>query len=90
MHVIANGNNSKQALRSGEALPVPPPRSRRIVAINSRDKGTSWYFKTREGVLVGSFDSEKEAENGVRDFIDFMVSAPAETRQRYLVHLLNQ
>lgn len=90
MHGIAQASNSKQALRSGDDLPVAPPRSRRIVAITGRDKGTRWYFKTREGVLVGSFASEREAENGVQDFVDFMVTAPAEMRQRYLVHLLSQ
>ena len=61
-----------------------------VVLITGRDKGTRWYFKTREGVLVGSFASEREAENGVQDFVDFMVTAPAEMRQRYLVHLLSQ
>lgn len=87
MYASSSGGRANHSLRSGEDLPVAPPRSRRIVALRNREQGLRWYFKTREGVLVGAFRSEKEAEVGVQDFIDFMVSASAELRQRYLGHL---
>lgn len=34
-----------------------------------------WYYKTREHVDIGPFDSEVEAQRGVADFIDFICAA---------------
>lgn len=35
----------------------------------------NWYFTTREGVVMGPFDSREVAEQEVQTFIDFMKAA---------------
>ena len=34
-----------------------------------------WYFRTREGMDIGPFDSISEAVDGINGFIDFLQSA---------------
>ena len=34
-----------------------------------------WYFRTREGMDIGPFDSISEALEGVRGFVDFLHTA---------------
>ena len=65
--------------RSGDAGPVPT-RSDRVF-----QKNEYFYYRTREGIDIGPFDSMKDAERGVRDFIDFMQTEPqsAQTLQQY-------
>ncbi len=38
-------------------------------------KDSYWYYRTREGVNIGPFDSRQDASNGVVEFIDFVSSA---------------
>lgn len=48
-----------------------------------------WYYNTREGVAIGPFDSQSEAETGVSDFIDFIRHAEpsvSETLAKYASH----
>ncbi|MFT7559514.1 MAG: hypothetical protein ACI93R_001425 [Flavobacteriales bacterium] len=66
--------------RTGEAVEVTG-RSKRF--FQSQDY---WYYKTREGVDIGPFDTISEAETGASDFIDFMMHAEpsvSETLARY-------
>lgn len=45
-----------------------------------------WYYNTREGVAIGPFDTQSEAETGVSDFIDFIIhadSSVSETLSKY-------
>ncbi len=39
------------------------------------EKDEYWYYRTREGVNIGPFDSLSEAELGASDFIDFIIHA---------------
>lgn len=65
-----------RANRAGEAGPVPQ-RHERFFAIAS-----DWYFHTREGSPMGPFDSRREAEQGLSDFIEFMALAEPKTLSR--------
>lgn len=67
------------AIRRGDNGPVPS-RTDRIY-----EKNAYFYYRTREGIDIGPFDSLKDAERGVNDFIDFMQSGPqsAQTLQHY-------
>lgn len=47
-----------------------PDRSQRFF-----QKEDYWYYRTREGVEIGPFDSLNEAETGASDFIDFILHA---------------
>jgi hypothetical protein len=60
--------------RTGEHSAIPSRESRYF------DKDGYWYYKTREGVEIGPFDSLHEAEHGVSDFIDFIMHAEPEVR----------
>lgn len=58
-----------------------PARSKRFFM-----KGDYWYYSTREGVDIGPFDSQHEAEVGASDFIDFIMHAEpsiVETLEKY-------
>lgn len=65
--------------RMGDNGPVPS-RSDRIF-----EKNAYFYYRTREGIDIGPFDSMRDAERGVRDFIDFMRTEPQSsvTLQQY-------
>ena len=80
-HAIQPEAVSRQ-IRRGEGGRIPP-RSRRVL---ERGDGR-WFFKTREGALIGAFRNELDAEKGVRDFVDFMVSAPPDVVSRFTQHL---
>lgn len=48
-----------------------------------------WYYKTREGVAIGPFDSLNEARTGASEFVDFIMGAGAPlipTLERYGNH----
>lgn len=49
---------------------APPMRTDRFFSVNS-----TWYFATREGASIGPFDDKGDAEQGLRDFIDFIALA---------------
>ncbi len=62
--------------RGNEAGRVPP-RSDRLF---TRDD--YWYFKTREGLDIGPFDSSSEAVDGVNGFMDFISTSEPEVVTR--------
>lgn len=38
-----------------------------------------WYFKTREGANFGPYESHRQAQRGLKDFIDFISLAEPNT-----------
>lgn len=46
---------------------VVPIRSERLFLLDNY-----WYFRTREGMQIGPFDSSQEATEGINGFIDFL------------------
>lgn len=38
-------------------------------------EGAYWYYKTRELVEIGPFDTKDEAAQGVNDFVEFIKAA---------------
>ena len=50
--------------RQGEQGATPPQQDRFI------QEGDYWYYKTREGVNIGPFDSRVEAIAGCSEFIE--------------------
>ncbi len=62
-------NNKHTSPRAGEynAFSV---RSNRYF-----EQKSYWYFRTREGMDIGPFDSNKEAQEGVNGFIGFLKEA---------------
>jgi len=60
---------SGTTVRRGEVSQFPE-RSDRVF-----QKGIYWYFRTREAVLIGPFDSHELAAKGARDYVDFAVKA---------------
>ena len=52
--------------RSGEQGAVPM-RTDRFFAVNS-----AWYFAPREGASIGPFENKTEAQQGLKDFLDFI------------------
>jgi hypothetical protein len=47
-----------------------PERTERIF-----QKGIYWYFRTREDVIIGPFDSRELACKGSSDYVEFAVNA---------------
>jgi hypothetical protein len=48
-----------------------------------------WYFRTREGMDIGPFDSINDAVEGINGFIDFLDTGKPETVTRvreYVTH----
>ncbi len=64
-----NGENDENTL--------VPIRSERLFTQYSY-----WYFRTREGMEIGPFDSAKEASQGIADFMDFVENAEPELIER--------
>jgi hypothetical protein len=54
--------------RSGESGSVPSRHSRVF------QKQDYWYYRTREGIDIGPFDTMAEAQRGVHEFIDYVVN----------------
>jgi hypothetical protein len=55
--------------RKGEGK-TPQDRSERLFTQHNY-----WYFRTREGMDIGPYDSESDADNGINSFIDFLNTA---------------
>jgi len=55
--------------RTGEQCEIPSRSSRLF------QNDGYWYYNTREGVAIGPFDTQGEAEMGISDFIDFITHA---------------
>jgi len=54
--------------RSGESGTVPVRHNRFF------QQHDYWYYRTREGIDIGPFDSQEEARRGVQEFIDYVVN----------------
>ena len=61
--------------RFGDETP-PAERSERLY---QEPPGGPWYFRTREGASMGPFDTEAEAGQALRDFIEFIRLADLQT-----------
>ncbi len=59
--------------RTGEQGQTPVRNNRFL------QKENYWYYTTREGVDIGPFDSQADAEHGVSDFIEALGSQPSLT-----------
>lgn len=59
--------------RAGE-MGYTPIRSDRFFAAQG-----AWFFSTREGAPVGPYEDKHEAEQGLKDFIEFMSLAEPKT-----------
>ncbi len=57
--------------RLGDPTPPSARRPNRVF-----QEGDGWFFTTREGKPMGPFDTEAEAIQGLRDFIEFIELAP--------------
>lgn len=55
--------------RCGEQGNLPERNSRFV------KKGNYWYYSTREGVDIGPFDNQKDAELGVAEFIEYLTES---------------
>jgi hypothetical protein len=54
--------------RSGESGSLPNRQNRFFQQYDY------WYYRTREGIDIGPFDTKAEAERGVNEFIDYVVN----------------
>ncbi len=54
--------------RSGESGTVPVRQQRFF------KQHDYWYYRTREGIDIGPFDTQDEAQRGVQEFIDYVVN----------------
>lgn len=59
--------------RAGEQGPVPTRHNRFFC------NRQYWYFKTREGANFGPYETHRQAQRGLQDFIDFISLAEPET-----------
>ena len=41
-----------------------------------------WYFRTREGMDIGPYDSKNDATNGINSFLDFLNTAEEKVVER--------
>ncbi|MGH1486406.1 MAG: DUF6316 family protein [Cellvibrionaceae bacterium] len=72
------------AMNRREEAGVVPIRSDRLFTQHSY-----WYFRTREGMDIGPFDSISEAVNGINGFVEFVQTTEPEVVTRitdYVTH----
>ena len=43
-----------------------------------------WFFATREGIDIGPFDTQQEAIEGARVFLEFISAQPQKTAQDFV------
>lgn len=67
--------------RAGENGPVPVRHGRFF------EQSTHWFFHTREGASIGPFENRFEAEQGLKDFIDFITLADPKTLTTFYASL---
>jgi hypothetical protein len=67
---IAMDKNNNVNLRAGELGQPPIFRSNRFFA-----QENYWYFRTREGLDIGPFDSLSYAKEGLNGFLSFLQQA---------------
>ncbi len=41
-----------------------------------------WYFRTREGMDIGPYDSKSDANDGINSFLDFLNTAEEKVVER--------
>ncbi len=68
--------NNKPLLRNNESGSIPARSSRFF------QQEEYWYFRTREGLDIGPFDTQADAEDGVNGFIGFLKQAKADVVTR--------
>ena len=68
MRQIRNGENRSSSMRTDRYFSV----------------ASDWYFSTREGSCIGPYESKREAEAGLKDFIDFLIVAEPVVRSSFL------
>lgn len=54
--------------RAGESGVVPSRHNRFF------QQHEYWYYRTREGIDIGPFDSLSDAQRGANEFIDYVVN----------------
>lgn len=69
------------ANRAGEDGPVPVRHGRFF------EQSPHWYFHTREGASIGPFENRFEAEQGLKDFLDFITLADPKTLTSFYASL---
>jgi hypothetical protein len=72
------------AMNRKEEVGVVPIRSDRLFTQHNY-----WYFRTREGMDIGPFDSISEAVDGINGFVDFVQTTEPEVVTRiteYVTH----
>lgn len=71
--------------RKGEdSTSIVPIRSERLFMQHNY-----WYFRTREGMEIGPFDTSTEANEGIKGFMDFVHTSEPEIVERvteYVTH----
>lgn len=70
-----------RANRAGENGPVPKRHGRFF------QESSMWFFNTREGASIGPFDNRFEAEQGLKDFLDFITLADPKTLSSFYAAL---
>lgn len=68
--------NSLTLSRKGEKKD-PQDRSERLFTQHNY-----WYFRTREGMDIGPYDSKADANDGINSFIDFLDTAEQKVVER--------
>lgn len=72
----------KRKSEVNQADTIVPIRSERLFMQHNY-----WYFRTREGMDIGPFDSAKEANEGIRGFMEFIDTAEPEVLERVTDYL---
>lgn len=62
--------------RKGEKENLPDRSERLFIQHNY------WYFRTREGMDIGPYDSQTEANSGINSFIEFLNTAEKKVVER--------
>ncbi len=78
MTVYSLSANQQKVPREGEEVTEVPSRSPRVFK-----SGAEWYFKTREGAVIGPYSSENSAAKGLSNFIEFLSLAPETTKEHF-------
>jgi hypothetical protein len=66
-------SDQRLGYRLGDETP-PAQRSPRVY-----EDGSEWFFRTREGAAMGPYPTRAAADQGLRDFIEFIELAPLDT-----------
>lgn len=78
-------NNQHSTVRFGESINSIPTRSDRFF-----DQEAYWYFRTREGLDIGPYDSRDAATQGLNDFLAYLQQAHANVVTRLTQYIKHQ